>query len=305
MPTAVRVLILYNPISGSGQSARLVAALSPVLEDAELPDGTRIDLACAETRPEPASEWLDVMLEGVDLLVVVGGDGAMRLVAESAIRAKVAVVHYPAGTENLFAREFGMKAEPTLLLEAICGARYQMIDAIDVDGRIALLCASIGLDADIAHDLAEHRSGAIRHSSYVRPILRQLSLWRRKPPRFTVEVDGEHLVESSPGFVLVANTRQYAVRLDPAHMADPRDGLLDVVHLRARSVVGLLIWVVRCRLRRQFRHRDASHAQGRRIVVRAERPAQIQIDGDALDEGVAAEALVAVVRPGALRVLCP
>src|SRR5262245_65799244 len=71
------------------------------------------------TRLEAPKQWLDGLLAGVQLLVVSGGDGAVRLAAGSAHRTGVPLYQIPRGTENLFAREFGMDRRPTTLLRAL------------------------------------------------------------------------------------------------------------------------------------------------------------------------------------------
>jgi diacylglycerol kinase family enzyme len=305
VPDAVRVLILYNPVSGAGRSHEMVNGLSRELERLAGASGVSLALETAETRPEPSDRWLDARLDAVELLVVVGGDGAMRLVAPSAVRRGVPVYHYPGGTENLFARDFDMRAEPRRLFEAITGGTVRAIDVARVEGAICLLCASLGLDAAIVDDLSSRRTGAISHRSYVLPMLRQLWQWRKSPPRFEVEVDGRSLGTQVSGLVLIANSSQYAARLDPAAAADNGDGLLDVVHLPARSFIGLLVWVLRCRRRRQLRARGARHLRGRTITIRSDRPTRAQVDGDALKGAGLVRSLTAVIEPGALRVLVP
>jgi diacylglycerol kinase (ATP) len=305
VPDAVRVLILYNPVSGSGRSHEMVSGLSRELERLAGASGVPLALEAAETRPEPSDRWLDARLDAVELLVVVGGDGAMRLVAPSAVRCGVPIYHYPAGTENLFARDFDMRAEPRRLFEAITSGTERSIDIARVEGAICLLCASLGLDAAIVDDLSSRRAGAISHASYVLPILRQLWHWRKSPPRFEVEVDGRSLGTQVSGLVLIANSSQYAARLDPAAAADNGDGLLDVVHLPARSFIGLLVWVIRCRRRRQLRARGARHLRGRTITIHSDRPTPAQVDGDALDGGGLVRSLTVEIEPGALRVLVP
>jgi diacylglycerol kinase (ATP) len=301
----VRVLLLYNPISGSGRSRSLVSALQPRLEALAGQYAMNLDLQQVPTRPEPSSEWLDEHLDQVDLLVVIGGDGAMRLAADSAVRLGTAVYHYPAGTENLFARDFGMEATPERLFEAIRTGEQRRVDVARVGSELCLLCTSMGVDAEVTHDLAINRTGAISHLSYLRPLARQLLRWRRRPPSFEVLVDGTSLGPALPGVVIVGNSRQYALRLDPTGDADNTDGLLDIVQFPARTVTGLALWVLRCRLRRQFKSAATRRGRGRHVRVNADPPARIQIDGDPAGGGDPVGCFEITIEPGALVVLVP
>ena len=301
----MRVLLLYNPISGAGRSKALVAALQPRLEALALEHRLPLELLQVPTRPEPPLDWLDEHLDAVDLLVVIGGDGAMRLAADAAVRHGTAVYHCPAGTENLFARDFGMTSSPERLFEAISTGERRRVDIARVGEELCLLCCSIGVDAEVTHDLATNRTGSISHLSYLRPLMRQLRLWRRRPPSFEVEVDGVSLGPPRPGVVVVGNSRQYALRLDPTGDADNADGLLDVVQFPARTVIGLALWVLRCRVRRQFKSGAARRARGRRVVIRSDPPARIQIDGDPARGGKPVDGFEAEIEPGALVVLVP
>ncbi len=122
------------------------------------------------------------------MLVVVGGDGAMRLAAASAVRTGTPVYHYPLGTENLFSREFGMSASPAALLDALRSLRVEHVDVGVANGRTFLLMVSMGYDAEVIHDLSARRGGGISHLSYLGPLVRQLRRWR--PPELTVRADG-------------------------------------------------------------------------------------------------------------------
>ena len=301
----MRVLLLYNPISGAGRSRSLVAALQPRLEALALEHGMPLELRQVSTRPEPPVEWLDEHLDEVDLLVVIGGDGAMRLAADSATRRATAVYHYPAGTENLFARDHGMEASPERLFEAMTMGQPRRIDVARVGTELCLLCCSIGVDSEVTHDLAASRTGAISHLSYLRPLARQLLRWRRRPPSFEVMVDGASLGPARPGVVIVGNSRQYALRLDPVLDADNADGLLDVVQFPARTVTGLALWVLRCRVRRQFNSKAPRRGRGRLIQVRANPPARIQVDGDPAGDGTRLSSFEVTIEPGVLVVLAP
>ena len=264
-----------------------------------------LEVRAAPSRPEDPRGWLDPLLEGIGLLVVVGGDGAVRLAAASAIRADVPLYHFPAGTENLFARDHGMRADPAVLLGAIEQGATRRLDVFRVDGELGLLFASVGFDAEVVQDLSARRTGSIRHLSYVPPILRQLLAWRRTRPRIQLEVDGTSLGAPRHGLGLVANSPQYALRLNPVPGARPDDGQLDVVLVPARTVLGLLAWAVRCRLGRPGPGGRRSAGRGRRVTLALDRPAHLQIDGDPVRGDGPRDRYEVLLDPGALSVRSP
>ena len=305
MTALVRVLLLYNPISGRGHAALLSEELAEHLRQATSEDGAPLTVATAATCLDPIESWLDPLLKEVDVLVVVGGDGAVRIAAAAALRTGVALVQYPAGTENLFARDFGMRAAADALLDTIKTGTIAPIDVGRVNGELMLLCASVGLDAAIAHDVARHRSGRISHLSYVPPVIRQLLRWRREPTLIEIEVDGASLGPARAGLVLIANSSQYALRMNPARHANNEDGVLDVVFMPARSITSIVAWSLRCRRGSQASHPDLMHARGEQIRLLVSPAALLQIDGDPAGSGEPIRELVATIEPQVLRVLRP
>jgi diacylglycerol kinase family enzyme len=268
----VRILIVFNPISGSGRAAAAAERAAARLRE------HGHDVGTLTTRLEPTREWLDPALENINLLVVAGGDGAMRLAAPAACRCNIPVYHLPLGTENLFAREFGMDASPETLVKAIERNQLRTIDIGLANGRWFLLMASVGFDAEVVHELAGTRGGSIRKSTYIAPIIRTMRTWT--PPVLDIEVDGRPIVTGQPGMAVIANSRQYGWRIDPAGRADMSDGLLDVVFMPAKSITQVAMWTLRCRFRRQFHQGKLIFARGRSVVVRSDRPHHYQLDGD-------------------------
>jgi diacylglycerol kinase (ATP) len=295
----MRVMVLYNPIAGAGRAARVARSLREPLA------GAGHDVSLMETRTDPPASWLLPALAGVDLLVVAGGDGAMRLAGGPAADSATPVYHFPVGTENLFSREFGMDRSVPRLLRAIGRRETRVVDVGRVGEETFLLMISVGFDADVVIDLASRRKGGITHLSYVGPIVRQMLRWR--PPRLTIDVDGTRLVDDRPGFVVVANARQYARRLDPARNASMTDGLLDVAFFPTAGVRSLPRWALACRLGRQMNDPRLVSGRGRAVVLRSDPPRWYQIDGDApegLDRDPPAELAISLSNNG-LPVLIP
>lgn len=290
----MRVAIIYNPISGAG---RATVAAEGVLA-AVAAAGHEGALTATEAGEDMV--WLERALAGCDVAVVVGGDGAVRLVGPLAARAGAAIYHFPCGTENLFAREFGMTRSADQLVAALERNRCCEVDMGTANGRPFLLMASVGFDAEVVHDLAARRRGAISHLSYVGPMLRLVRSWR--PAVLRVEVDGRAVVSDERGCVIVANSRQYASRLNPAGEAKMDDGLLDVVWLPMRNVGDVLDWAARLRLGRAHAEGRLGLWRGREVVITAETAQRYQVDGDV---GGAARRLEVGVLRGCLRVLIP
>ena len=199
------ILVTFNPISGAGRAERLASGLRDEARVAGL------DLELRETSPGPAEDWLRPALAGREALVVVGGDGAIRRAAPEAARADVPLVHYPAGNENLFARDFGMTADPAAWSPLRFGRRHRVdlvhVEMPDRSPEVVVLMASFGLDAEVVHDLDARRTGGVNNLSYVLPIARQLLAY--EAPVISARVDGEVVAERVPGFGLIANSSQY------------------------------------------------------------------------------------------------
>jgi diacylglycerol kinase family enzyme len=291
------VLVLFNPISGAGRALATAQRLAHALEA----EGREVGLVPTERRP--GEQWLRPRLAGAEALVVVGGDGAVRLSAAEAARAGVPLWHAPTGTENLFARAFGMSRDPRVLIDALRRGATRSIDLGFAGDETFAIMGSIGFDAEVVHALDAVRTGAISHLSYARPILERFGAWRPGPLAWSIDGEREEL---GPGVVVVGNLPEYGVRLNPAATAVPDDGLLDAVYLPARNALELLHWVPFLRLGLHERHPWLRVRRGRRIDLHAPPGTRLQLDGDPAARPASEDGAIAFrTAPGALRLLLP
>jgi len=295
----VRVVVLRNSKSGKGRAPALAARAAASLRQAgHEPDEIEIGALDLPSR-----------LVGAGAVVIVGGDGTVHhgLRLLTSIDAPIWLV--PTGTENLLARELGMRVPVERVGGAVNAGVRRRIDVAKATAggseRLFVIMLSVGPDASVIHRLDAMRTGPISHASYLRPVLHEM----RAPalPRLTVDVDARRLVTDQRGLLIVANSRQYALRADPAAEADIADGRLDVVFLPCRSALGAAGWLLRSRLRRALRHRRAVRARGAdvRIALGLGEPAGVplplQMDGEAISMGPGP--LSVTVMPGALSML--
>ncbi len=265
------VAVVYNPVSGAGRAA----ATARELERGLRARGRAVVLTA--TRREPAESWLGPALADAECVVVAGGDGAVRLVAPFASELGVPLWHAPCGTENLFARAFGMRADADRLHAALSARRTRSIDLANAGSEPFAIMAGIGFDADVVHALAARRTGGISHVSYAAPIAACLARWR--PPGVAWTIDGER-EELGRGMVVVGNLPDYGGKLNPAAAAVPDDGLLDAVFLPADSAWSLSAWVPLLWTGLHRSHPSLRERRGREISIELSEPALVQVDGD-------------------------
>ena len=294
----MRAAILINPRSGQGRAARVGAAIERTLLDAGHETLTRT--LGRDRWPTPDE------LRGASALVVVGGDGTVHHAAGLAVESGTPLYHAASGNENLFARAFDMRPDPREVRRAIEEGAIERIDRARCNGVGFVLMCSAGPDASVIHRLSRARRRPTGHLAYAWPILAEA--FSPRIPWVNVWVDGRELVCRRRGMVVIANMRQYALRIDPCQSAEADDARLDVTFLPCTTSLGTIARLAACRARVQGR---LGAVQGRgtrvRVEIEGDEP-KVQLDGEAppADSPASlASVLDCAVDAGALPVLTP
>ncbi len=296
-----RVVLLHNKASGRGEAGRVMHQVVDAVRAA----GVVVD--AIPVGPGTDIRTIQHALAGASAMIVAGGDGTLHHALPAAISAGVPVYQLPFGTENLFAREFGMCQSADRLARSIVRRTLATVDVATCNGRPFVLMCSVGFDANIVERVAAARTGPITRMNYVGQSVREA--FSPRIPTLTIRVDGEELVTSAPGMVVIANSRQYAARLDPAPNADMTDGRLDVVFFPHSSSLSLGLWGVLAMVRAHTLTRDLVTARGSRITVHADSPSPFQLDGEHAGhihpQVTDSRELALEIQPAGLRVLVP
>lgn len=255
------------------------------------------------------------------VIIVAGGDGTVRTVAEAGQEGRTPLALLPAGTGNLLARNLGLPLNDVegSVAAAFAGSTravdIAVADLEDGEGhrstQMFLVMAGIGLDAEMAENTSAQAKRNLGWLAYVTPIAR--SLIANRLFHLEYRIDGGHRRSARAHTVIVGNcgTLTSNMLLIPAAKLD--DGLLDVVMLRPKGRfgwAGIGTWLTvqgiahRSRFgRSMFRLapglRALAYAQGRQFDVRFESPHAVELDGDSF--GLVKRARI-TVRPGALRI---
>lgn len=304
--------ILYNPASGKGKAASVARTIFECLGPSRA--------ALLATRPAPEPPITAHELAPAAAVIIAGGDGTLHAALPALVAHGAPIYHAPCGTENLFARHFGMSAHADAVGRALDARQTRRIDlgllhaaGLFCPNRPFSLMASIGPDASIIHRLAAARRGPISHATYLPHI--GAELLRPSLPRMRVVADGHALVTDRRGWLVVANAPNYARGINPAPSASMTDALLDVRFFPATNALAAAWWFLACRARRADARRGVICAAARHIEVAlppdegGQPLAFVQADGDAVKLPAqprdGPNLLTFTLQPGSLTVLLP
>jgi len=228
-----KICIVFNPISGKGKSSVQAELLKRELASA----GCTVNLQ--PSAKSYAEGVLESLLNDIELLVIVGGDGTLLPFLSLASDLKVPVYMYPTGNQSLFARHFGMKRDLSRLILAIKKPKIEPHQYATLNDHNFFCMASVGLDAEIVKEVSKDRVAPVGNLGYVLPTLR--SLLKSKPPTLSIEHDGQLLLEKVKGYLIIANTPQYALDLNLLRAASSQQAKIEAMFLAVSSSAELIL----------------------------------------------------------------
>lgn len=290
---ANEVAVLVNPTSGKGRGRRAAAIAIPHLEQA----GLRVRRLEGRDVDEALELAQSAARDGVEALVVVGGDGMVHLACQAVAGSDVPLGVIPAGTGNDTARALGIdRKDPRRAANAVIAGHLRSIDLADVAGiRVATVVAT-GFDAKV-NERANQMTWPSGQMRYNLATVAELRVF--EPIRFALELDGRPY-ELDAMLVSVGNSASYGGGLRICEGAEIDDGLLDVVIVKPVGKAEL-IWMYP----RLFNGSHTSHRQYERHRVRTVSVAAPDIVAYGDGERLGPLPLTISALPGALRVFAP
>lgn len=299
--TKKRAALIYNPTKVDPEVLRpRVSELAAEADWAEplFYETTVDDLGDDATRA--------ALEEEVDAVLVAGGDGTVRAVAEALTSTGIPLTIVPSGTGNLLARNLNLPLDDadTMIRATFEGkvhptdtgiARIRRADGT-VEEHGFVVMAGMGLDAAMIQNTRPELKKSVGWVAYVDGAAR--SLVNAKPFRVMYQLDGHRLHSAKVQSVLFANCGALPGGVALIPDASIADGVLDVAVIQPTGPLGWLgvwrkIWWDNSVLRRfragrrvLERRRDSSvrYLRGTGIEL-ATAPAQpIELDGDEFGE---------------------
>ncbi len=285
--------MLYNPASGRGRGARRIGAIREAFARYGF-----TDVRGTERTGDEARLVTEAIADGVETIVVAGGDGTFSKCAVTLARAgspaRMAIL--AAGTGNDFAKNLGLDPrDPARLARLIAqGAPDRLVDLMRADDRWFINVVGFGFDVAVL--AASNRTAWLKGPVvYVAHAVRQLFSFEG----VHFSVDGEP--PRSRLLAAISNGRSFGGTFTIAPDARVDDGLLDAVlidDVAPLARVPLLAGVLRGT---HLRSPHCSHRRAPRFTLTFDAPPWMDADGELVR--AAGPVVELAVVPRALRIV--
>jgi len=254
------IALLTNPAAGKGRAVRV--------RDVALPRLRAAGFVVRSIAGRDADEALDLARQcvddGLEALVVCGGDGIAHLGAQAVANTATRLGILPAGTGNDVARYLDIPLRnPEAATDRIIAGRTRTLDLARSGPTYFITVLAAGFDA-IVNERANAMTwprGQMRYNLATLAELRVL-----KPLPYTLELDGERR-QLEANLVAVGNGPSFGGGLRITEGALLDDGMLDVVIIKPLSRVELLKTYPKLFKGTHTTHPQYEHHRVRRVTI--------------------------------------
>jgi diacylglycerol kinase (ATP) len=285
------IALLTNPAAGRGSGAKVRRTALDRLRGA--------GLVVRDLQGRDAAEALDLarqcVADGVDALVVCGGDGMVHQAVQAVATTGTPLGIVPAGTGNDVARYFDLsRRHPADAVDRVIGGRTRTVDLARSGSQYFVTVLAAGFDA-VVNERANRMTWPKGQMRYNIATLAELRVFEPLP--YTLQLDDRRMSLEAM-LVCVGNGPSYGGGLRITEGAVLDDGLLDVVIIKPMSKPDLVRTYPKL-----FKGTHVDHPQYEHHLVRSVTVAAPGIVSYADGERFGPLPLTVECAPGALTVL--
>ena len=214
-------LLVVNPISGGKDKSNVTVAVRAFASAGS------VDLMVFETTGHHDESQLRNLFNAqhFERVIVVGGDGTIKMVSEALYGQEVIIGILPSGSANGLARDLNLPEDLEECLQIAFYGKPMAVDVICINGMKCLHLSDIGLNARL---IKNYEEGTIRGKlGYTLQTIKTLSQ-EAKPLHAIIEWD-DHRLETDASIIIIANSKKYGtgVVINPDGKLD--DGKFEIV----------------------------------------------------------------------------
>ncbi len=227
-----KLLLIYNPNSGTRKSARHLSEVCEVFTE-----GGYLVTALPTLKRGDATEYVERFGRDYNFIAVMGGDGTYNEVVSGFVQAgiKTPVGYIPCGSTNDFAQGLNLSKDIITAAKDIVNGKPSGLDVGVFNGRVFTYVASFGAFTKASYDTPQSIKNALGHMAYI--LAGASTIPDIRPIHATIKTDTE-TYEGDYLFGAVSNSTSMGgvLKLKPEDV-DMSDGLFELLLLRTSSDV--------------------------------------------------------------------
>lgn len=232
------------------------------------------------------------------MIIAVGGDGTINMLAPLLLKTKLALGIIPAGSANGLAYNLDIPNNAEKALKRILEGQERQIDCIQINERYCLHLSDIGINARIVKRFEEEQSKGLR--GYAKHLLKEL-FSKNEAFLFRIKTKEGINKKRKAEMVVIANAQAYGTgaRINPQGKID--DGLFEVIVIKPYpwwSVVRFVYNIFAGRLH-TMKYVKVYRSCETELLLKT--PQIIQIDGEIVNDTLK---INLKLLPGAIRIVC-
>ena len=232
MSTNQRVLLVVNPISGGRDKTPIIELVQKKIQE------TEGELKVYSTTGEyDKSHITDIVNEfQPNRVLIAGGDGSIKLLAEILQGDNIPIGIFPAGSANGLAENLQLPKDIEELTEIALSDNFVTLDTIEINNELCLHISDVGLNAEL---IKNYHEGNIRGKlGYIIQSIPTL-IKSEFPFHFKIEKEGMTLHRNAV-LLAIANAKRYGTgsTINPKGKYD--DGLFEVLVFKEFNIPEIL-----------------------------------------------------------------
>ncbi|RNL90685.1 diacylglycerol kinase [Sinomicrobium pectinilyticum] len=263
----MKLLLVINPVSGDNDKEPLIKKIKDYL-------GSQNDLDIYKTNGKDDAERLRKYFQKkYDRVLVMGGDGTIKSVAETMGDNPLSMGIIPAGSANGLAHDLELPLSVDEAIPVALGSKTRKIDAICLNGQLGLHISDLGLNAELIKKYeSSFFRGKLGYALNSIPTLFQ----SEGPYEFTIET--KDITYTHSGIMLAfANSNKFGTGavVNPEGKID--DGVFEILVFKKIDVIEIF---------KTLQNAENLSSDFVEIIpvkqarVRTEKPVDFQIDGE-------------------------
>lgn len=286
----MNILFVINPVSGDRDKSDLIHL---VKQNSDQNDQLTLFKTTGKNDVEAIGK--QISKTNFDRILVAGGDGSIKLVAEALEDKQISIGILPAGSANGLASDLDLPQNPEAFVKIALSEKTKKIDAICINGKLSLHISDLGLNAELIKEF--ENSGLRGKLGY---ILNSVpTLFQSKGP-YGFKISTEDKIFNRSAIMLAfANSKKFGTGavVNPNGKMD--DGIFEILVFKKLDVLEILKT-----MHNGFELSDdfLEVIPAKQASIEIERKVDFQMDGEYCDQ---ISRLNVKILPGKLEIAVP